>query len=176
MQFPWVCYLSWMIGCHLEWLVWSGRNVTAASELTRTWLLPLYMYYICVCHLYYWDPTGWFIDSSIAQMGYSMDTLCKDARMRCHASMIIFLFFNNLFLYTSLICSDIQVYSCMCRVFLCRRSRYTPLCCAAKSGKHDIVSYLLSIREVTPEGVGKEQVLSYNIIIMICMYVWNFTD
>ena len=44
-----------------------------------------------------------------------------------------------------------------------RRSRYIPLCCSAKSGKHDIVSYLLSIREVTPEGVGKEQVYSYSI-------------
>lgn len=41
----------------------------------------------------------------------------------------------------------------------CRCGRYTPLACAAEAGNHNIVTYLLSIRGVSVEGVGIDEVI-----------------
>ena len=46
----------------------------------------------------------------------------------------------------------------LCVFHPCRIDRYTPLACAAKAGNYDIMAYLLSIKDVTPEGVAKDEV------------------
>lgn len=54
-----------------------------------------------------------------------------------------------------------------------RCGRYTPLCCAAKKGKYDILAYLLSLTGVSPEGVEIEEVTIYATIL--CTY-WVSTQ
>lgn len=45
----------------------------------------------------------------------------------------------------------------------CRCSKhYTPLACAAKAGNHSIVTYLLSIKGVSVEGVAIEDVIPHD--------------
>ena len=56
-------------------------------------------------------------------------------------------------------------FTCVCY----RDECHTPLSCAAEAGKHDIVSYLLSISGVTAEGIKTDEVihfLYYNILHM----------
>ena len=80
---------------------------------------------------------------------------CAIMQLSCHhhcfclhlVPMLSSVHFNEIFYYT-------QNYA-----KFCRRDRYTPLACAAKSGKYEIMAYLLSNSEVSPEGIRNEKVI-----------------
>ena len=55
------------------------------------------------------------------------------------------------------VASDASCYIFLCE---CRNEHDTPLSCAAKAGKHDIVAYLLTIKSVTAEGTAPDEVHS----------------
>lgn len=53
----------------------------------------------------------------------------------------------------------------------CRCGRYTPLACAAEAGNHNIVMYLLSIKGVSVEGVGIDEVRLYTVMNLVCNFI-----